>query len=112
MDDNVIIGPLSNARRIEYRETPSAELAQLGRKISLPPAHLSKILSVLAQKGTDTLSAEELAFYLDLTTRSASRILSHLEANGLAVVQYNRQMNRRGRPTKIYRINISDISKP
>ena len=112
MDDNVIIGPLSNVRRIAYSEIPSVELAKLSRSISLSPIHLSKIASILTQKGNDTISAEELAFYLDLTTRSASRILSRLESGGLATVQYNRQLNMRGRPAKIYKINLQNIPTP
>ena len=61
---------------------------------------------MLNQKGGDTLSAEELAFYLSITTRSASRILSKLVERGGATVQYNRQLNLRGRPAKIYKITL------
>ena len=106
LEDNVIIGPLSSSRRIAYAHSPSSHLSQLGGQLSISPVHLSKIVSVLNQKGGDTLSAKELAFYLDITTRSASRILSRLEAGGLASVQYNRQLNTRGRPTKIYKIYL------
>lgn len=112
LGDNVIIGPLSSARRITYSDTPSSELNSLSKRVSISPLYLSKIASVLTQKGSDTLSAEELAFYLNLTQRSASRILSRLEASGLASVQYNRQMNLRGRPAKIYRIYLQDIPTP
>ena len=109
MADNVIIGPLSSVRRITYTDAPSQHLSQLGSRLSVSPLYLSKIASVLTQKGSDTLSAEELAFYLDVTHRSASRILSKLEAGGLATVQYNRQLNLRGRPAKIYKIYLQDL---
>lgn len=110
LDDNVIIGPLSSARRITYSDAPSRQLGQLGDRLSISPLYLSKIASVLTQKGADTLSAEELAFYLNVTTRSASRILSKLEAGGIATVQYNRQLNLRGRPAKIYKIYLQDLT--
>ena len=67
LGDNVIIGPLSSVRRITYSDAPSSELARLGSRVSVSPLYLSKIASVLTQKGSDTLSAEELAFCLDLT---------------------------------------------
>lgn len=102
--DNVIIGPLSSARRISYTDSPNQHLSNLSKSLSVSPLYLSKIISVLNQKGSDTLSAEELAFFLNVTTRSASRILSKLEAGGAATVQYNRQLNLRGRPAKIYKI--------
>lgn len=109
LEDNVIIGPLSSARRITYSDAPSQRLSQLGSRLSISPLYLSKISSVLSQKGSDTLSAEELAFFLNITPRSASRILSKLEAGGIATVQYNRQLNLRGRPAKIYKIYFQDL---
>ena len=106
--DNVIIGPLSSVRRISYTDSPSQQLSKLSEQLAISPLYLSKIISVLNQKGSDMLSAEELAFYLNVTTRSASRILSKLESGGAATVQYNRQLNLRGRPAKIYKILLSD----
>jgi predicted transcriptional regulator len=106
--DNVIIGPLSSVRRISYNDAPNQRIAKLSGRVSISPLYISKIMSVLNQKGSDTLSSEELAFYLNITTRSASRILAKLEAGGAAVVQYNRQLNLRGRPTKIYKVDFRD----
>jgi len=110
MADNRIIGPLSSVRRITYSDAPSQQLTQLSDRLAVSPLYLSKIISVLNQKGSDTLSAEELAFFLNITTRSASRILSKLETGGVATVQYNRQLNLRGRPAKIYKIYLEDFS--
>lgn len=107
--DNLIIGPLSSVRRITYSDAPNQRIAKLSDRVSLSPLYISKIISVLNQKGSDTLSSDELAFYLNVTTRSASRILAKLEAGGVAVVQYNRQLNLRGRPTKIYKIDFQDL---
>jgi hypothetical protein len=107
--DNVIIGPLSSIRRITYSDAPNQQITKLSDRVLISPLYISKIISVLNQKGSDTLSSEELAFYLNITTRSASRILAKLEAGGVAVVQYNRQLNLRGRPTKIYRIDFQDL---
>ena len=109
MDDNRIIGPLSSPRRIDYSDAPSQPLSKLADRLSISPLYLSKISAVLSQRGVDTLSAEELAYFLNVTSRSASRILSKLEAGGLAVVQYHRQLNLRGRPAKIYKIYLQDI---
>lgn len=80
MEDNTIIGPLSSVRRISYTDAPDEKRLELSRRLSISPLYLSKIVSVLTQKGNDTLSAEELSFYLDITPRSALRILSKLEA--------------------------------
>lgn len=104
--DDVIIGPLSSIRRITYDDAPDEKTQELSERLSLSPLYISKIRSVLKQKGDKTLSAEELSFFLNITTRSASRILNKLVDGGAAVVEYNRQINLRGRPAKIYRINL------
>ena len=104
--DNVIIGPLSSVRRISYSDAQDQRVSRLSDRASISPLYVSKILSVLNQKGSDTLSSEELAFYLGITTRSASRILAKLEAGGIAAVQHKRQLNLRGRPTKIFKIDF------
>lgn len=109
MANNVIIGPLSSIRRITYSDAPNQQVSKLSDRLSISPLYISKIISVLEQKGSDTLSSGELAFYLNITTRSASRILSKLEAGGVATVQYNRQLNLRGRPTKIYKIYFDEL---
>ncbi len=104
--DNVIIGPLSSVRRITYSDIPNQAISQLSEKLQISPLYISKIISIINQKQKDTLSAEDLAFYLDITTRSALRILSKLEAGGMAAVHYNRQPNLRGRPAKIYKLSF------
>lgn len=108
LEDNVMIGPLSSERRIVCSDVPNQNLIQLSEQVGITPLYLSKIFYILQQKGSNTLSSEELAFFLNVTTRSASRILNKLEAGGLAHVEYNRQLNLRGRPAKIYAIQIPD----
>lgn len=108
-DDNRLIGPLSSERRITYSDSPDPALFQLSEKVGISPLYLSKIQGVLRQKGACTLASEELAFFLDVTTRSASRILNKLEAAGVAKVEYNRQLNLRGRPAKIYSIDLDQF---
>lgn len=109
-DDNRLIGPLSSQRRIIYSDAPNPALFQLSEKVGISPLYLSKIYGVLRQKGTPTLSSEELAFFLNVTTRSASRILNKLESAGVAKVEYNRQLNLRGRPAKIYSVDLEQFS--
>lgn len=107
--DNHIIGPLSSKRRISYTDSPDKRILEISGKVGLTPLCLRKIISVLNQKDTNDISAEELAYYLDVTPRSASRMLSKLVEGGAAIVSYNRQMNLRGRPAKIYTIDFGQI---
>lgn len=107
--DNTVIGPLSSQRRIAYSDIPNERIQEVSKKVSLSPLNLQRLAGVLNQKKTNVLSAEELAYYLDITPRSASRILSKLVDAGAAMVSYNRQINLRGRPAKIYTIDFAGL---
>lgn len=103
-EDNTLIGPLSSAHCLRCADTPANAFTQMGAKLGIAPLYLSKILSIIRQRGNDTFSAAELAFYLNVSTRSANRLLNQLEELGIASVQFRRQKNQRGRPVKIYKI--------
>lgn len=105
-EEDVVIGPLSSRRCIRYTDDPAAEVTRLGSRLGVAPLYLSKILSVIRQRGSDVFSASEMAYYLNITTRSANRILNRLEECGLASVQYNRQKSLRGRPAKMYKVYL------
>lgn len=109
IENNVVIGPLSSVHRMVYSDAPDRELIRLSEQVGISPLYLSKIFYIIQQKGSNTISSEELAFFLSITTRSASRILNKLEAGGLARIEYNRQLNLRGRPAKIYAIDSSKL---
>lgn len=109
LENNVMIGPLSSTQRMVYNDIPDKNLIQISERVGISPLYLNKILYIIQQKQGNTLSSEELSFFLNVTTRSASRILKKLEEGGLARVEYNRQLNFRGRPAKIYTIDRSKL---
>lgn len=109
LGDNQVIGPLSTKRRIRYTDSPDNQVTEISRKVSLSPLCIRKLISILNQRKSNTISSEELAYFLNVTVRSASRILSKLAESGAAQVSYNRQINLRGRPAKIYTIDFSRI---
>ena len=110
LENNVMIGPLSSTQRMVYNDIPDKNLIQISERVGISPLYLNKILYIIQQKQGNTLSSEELSFFLNVTTRSASHILKKLEEGGLARVEYNRQLNFRGRPAKIYTIDRSSWS--
>lgn len=109
--DNVIVGPLSSANRLTYSDLPSPYIERVSNQLSLSPLYIRKIQAVLKQKGDTIITASELAFFLNITTRSASRLLAKLEAGGVATVQHSRQVNMRGRPTRVYAIDFAKANK-
>ncbi len=66
--------------------------------------NVRKINLLMQFRESKEISCEDLASYLEVTVRSASRILTVLESCGLAEVSYKKQEKLRGRPAKIYHI--------
>lgn len=104
-DDKTIVGPLGQPTQIHYGGA-SKQLQSISAQTSLSVATLSKLQAILRKKGEAEMSAHDLAQYMNLTPRSARRILTGLEENGLAKVVAEETLHPRGRPRRIYQIKL------
>jgi hypothetical protein len=104
-DDKTVSGPLGKEKQITYTYA-SKELQALSEQTSLSVATLSKIQSILMNIGKKEINAHELAHYMQILPRSARRILLELEEKGIATVVGEENPHPRGRPRKIYRIDL------
>ena len=82
---------------------------RISRMSGVSLRYINRIAALMSERREDSLSAEELAEVLELTPRSALRILDKLSDCGLAAVQYSRSLNRPGRPAKRYRIRFEGM---
>ena len=87
----------------------SAKARALAKRCSISSGNMQKILSIA--KRSPHISSEELAYYLGVEQRSASRILNHLVDAGAAELAYKEQINLRGRPAKIYLLNLDQLEQ-
>ena len=53
---------------------------------------------------SEVISSQELAQYMQITQRSARRILTELEEKGFAEIVAEEKPYMRGRPRKVYKI--------
>ncbi len=104
-DDKKITGPLGKEEQLTYSYI-SDEIQSIKEKTSLSAATLHKIKSIINKRLTNEVSANELAQYMQITTRSARRILNELEVDGLAVVVAEESPRKTGRPRKVYRLQL------
>lgn len=102
-DDKRIAGPLGKEEQLTYSYT-SDEMQLIREKTSLSVSTLQKLKSIIKKRLNEEISANELAQYMQITTRSARRILSELEVNGLAHVIAEENPRTKGRPRKIYKL--------
>ncbi|MEY8749476.1 HTH domain-containing protein [Alkalicoccobacillus gibsonii] len=107
LTETELIGPLNGEPSMVNRELPiGGALNRISDQSGLTILQLQKIQAVLKRAESNVISAEELAFHLGVTIRSANRILKKLEEANLAEVLHKKQERLRGRPKKIYKISI------
>ncbi|MGZ9816992.1 ArsR family transcriptional regulator [Peribacillus simplex] len=103
-DDKKIAGPLGKPEQLTYSYI-SEQLESISQQTSLSVITLNKLKSSLKKLSNDELNANELANYMQITPRSARRILTALEEKGFAQVVAEEKPHTRGRPRKIYKIS-------
>lgn len=102
-DDKKIAGPLGKPEQITYSYA-SEELHAISKATSLGVSTLQKLKSVLRKLSSEEISSQELAQYMQITQRSARRILTELEEKGFAEIVAEEKPYMRGRPRKVYKI--------
>ena len=71
-------------------------------KSKLSPITVSKVMSALEASAEKEITAQELAFRLGVTKRSANRFLSTLEREEILKVAYKKRTTSRGRPESVF----------
>lgn len=104
-DTNDTIGPLysnKNSNNIE----DSSIANKVASFIPLSNTNVSKIMCMINDRNSNNVSAEILSNYMNITLRSANRILSILYKAGIATIVNTKLDNQRGRPKKIYKVDF------
>lgn len=104
--DQNLIGPLSSELNIVVDRRIDDDLIEVSKRSGLSLNSLQKIKAIVNQKADKQISSKELAEYLASTTRNANRILKSLETSGYAHASFVNNINTKGRPSKIYKINF------
>ncbi|MEK4068922.1 HTH domain-containing protein [Peribacillus sp. FSL R5-0717] len=106
-DTDKIIGPLGEGNCLEYLNGVNKSIQRISKDVGISTLQLQKIMAVISKTESNELTAEDLAYHLDVTVRSANRILNRLEEKGVARILYKKQEKLRGRPKKIYQIQFA-----
>lgn len=110
IDDNMTItGPIfgKSSYSLSYELVNADErIHELAEKTGVSEKYLSKLKAIIKQSGNNSFDTEELAEYLNLTQRSASRIINKLEFAGIADNIGKKSEKVKGRPKKVYQINL------
>lgn len=106
--DKKVRGPVNQYNETSYNLViTNKKLNTISKKIGISPTYLSKLISIINQNKDEYFSADTLANYLDISERSARRIMSKIEKSGYGEVVTTAITKGVGRPKKILKINIS-----
>lgn len=106
-DKKRIIGPIGSQDMMKYESlTMSESLKTIAQVTGLSSTYISKIEHLSQNLDGGLIDAKKLAELLQISERSARRILKKLSDGGYAEIVSASQTNAVGRPTNIYRINI------
>lgn len=105
-EDGSLRGPLGKSTMLRYSMNSDAEAVRIAGEVGLRSTHISKLKAIRDKIGEEKISASKLATYLNVTERSARRILGILAAGGYAVEAGEETSGKKGRPRKAYYIKL------
>ena len=107
-EDQSVIGPVDVITDTQYEKYNLAitnpELIKKAEKAGMSAAYMTKLMARVARHKKYDYTAQELASTLDITVRSAHRILLKWIDAGLVDIVGEEKITSRGRPRRIYRL--------
>ncbi len=105
-EDATLIGPMEMADPIQAILSPTdVELIRQAEDVGMTSAYLSKLLQHMARIGKYEYKVHELAELLNITVRSAHRLLLQWIDGGLVDISGYEKMPK-GRPRQVYRFTF------
>ncbi|WP_430780191.1 helix-turn-helix domain-containing protein [Actinoplanes sp. G11-F43] len=105
--DGMTIGPMgASGTPLTYTYREHGPLEQLAGRAGLSPATLSRLAAIERSLEGRPISPGELARALGITDPSGRRLIRKLTAAELVEETGSAQENRKGRPTRLYRLSI------
>ena len=114
-DDGLLIGPLGSATEppLEYSyRDEGGGLATLATRARLSPVTMSRLAALERTLDGRAISPGELARSLGITDPSGRRLIRKLSESRLAVEDGSTQPHRKGRPARLYRLEITTAKLP
>ena len=101
-DDNVLTGPLSLSRTLNYSYSNTKALL-FSQENGINESNLLKIVGLFQMDQNTIMTAAALSQWLNITSRSCNRILQQLLDSGLIEEIEPQKQEGKGRPTRQYR---------
>ncbi|GIN90283.1 hypothetical protein J22TS1_13340 [Siminovitchia terrae] len=101
-----LYGPYPDDVKFQSLVNVHPELVKLAKSIKISPANLSKIIQFSQYRQTLQFTAADLSSYLQVTRRSAERMIKKLVDHGSIKVVGEEMTYTQGRPRALYELDI------
>ena len=109
-EDQSVFGPVASTESHAYDRyqitITNPDLLEQAEKMGMSASYMNKIMSRVARYNQLEYTANDLADILDVTLRSANRILLKWIDAGLVSIIGEEKPTRHGRPRRVYRLNF------
>ncbi|MBS2968766.1 hypothetical protein J9317_08355 [Metabacillus sp. KIGAM252] len=108
-EDKSAVGPIEMASPMVYRLSSSdAKVMDRAKRAGMSAIHLERMLAKLNRTEKEFYTAHEMASLLNVTIRTAHRILHQWTEAGIAAAAGEEKLKSKGRPRQLYRIFMED----
>lgn len=105
-EDKDLLGPYPQTHNQQKLVNDHPDLYLIAQKAKLSPANLSKIIEFAKDSQMNHFTSADLADYLQVTRRSAERIIKKLIDHGYILIVGEEMTYQQGRPRALYQLNI------
>lgn len=104
--DKEVIGPLDSKRKHYLTQTQDEQLLRAAKQSNISIANVQKIIAFNASRPQRGFTSHDLAEYLEVSRRSAERLLKKLYDQRFVEVIGEETPYQQGRPRAVYQLNL------
>lgn len=106
-EDRHVIGPLEMQSPLVYElTTTDQDIIEKAERVGMTPIYISKIKAHINRSNIDSFTSKELANILNISNRSANRILSSWLDVDLVKIIGLEKVTSKGRPRQLYQLTF------
>lgn len=106
--DHSLVGPLSAQKVLSIPGITKDYVKDVAGQTGLSASTIQRIISVTELLGTNEITTQDLASTLQVTVANANRFMNALLKGGFAEVTAEKKSYSKGRPSRVYRILLSE----
>ncbi|WP_042476139.1 HTH domain-containing protein [Bacillus ndiopicus] len=102
-------GPYPTIEKQSTLSVKHPQLVELSQEVHLSPQNMSRIFAYAALQNNEPFTAAQLAKFLQVTRRTAERMLKKLHDANYASIIGEQSIYQKGRPSALYRLKLPTL---